>query len=70
MHVAKDKVMKFKEVQSGLYTWIPGSTDNIYNKKNSSYSFLSLVSDNKNKFTRREIKQAEKARELYRYIDR
>ena len=41
---------------------------NLNKKKVSDYLFLTLVKSNKAKFTNREVKMAEKARDLYRRI--
>ena len=59
--------MEFKELRSGLYVWNPTSNHNDTNKRISSYSFLALVSANKENFTPEEVKRAEKARDMYRY---
>ena len=65
VHIAKDQVMKFIEVRAGLYAWKPEHNTNLFNKQISSYSFPSLVSENKINFTRRELKRIDDARELY-----
>ena len=47
------EVMKFKEVESGLYFF--RSYNKSDNKKLSPYSYLNLVSTNKTNFTRRQV---------------
>ena len=51
---------------SGLFLCRPQSNKN--KSKVSAYSFLTLVKHNKNNFTRREVKQADKARMLYQSL--
>ena len=65
VHIAKSEVMKFIEVRAGLYVWKPEHNTNLLNKQISSYSFLSLVSENKSNFTRRELKRIDDAKKLY-----
>ena len=52
VHLTKIKVMKFIEIASGLYLWRPEGTkvdgDKNSNKPISAYSFLNIVSGNKN----------------------
>ena len=57
--------MKFIEVRAGLYVWKPEHNTNLFNKQISSYSFPSLVSENKRNFTRRELRRIDDARKLY-----
>ena len=57
VHLTKDRVIKFKEIKPGLYLWKPEGI-NVDGDKNSSkpisaYSFLNLVSGNKQHFTKR-----------------
>jgi hypothetical protein len=52
----KDKVLKFKELKSGLYA---------IKLKEVEYIFLNTVEDRMSKYSQRQIKGAEKARELY-----
>ena len=66
VHVAKDKVLKFKELRSGLYVWSPESNIlNVNKKQVSPYSFLTLVEANKSSFTRRELERADDVKRLF-----
>jgi hypothetical protein len=58
VHV-KDKILKFKELKSGLYA---------IKLKEVEYIFLNTVEDKMSKYSQRQIKGAEKARELYGII--
>jgi hypothetical protein len=66
VHRLDGSVMKFKEHESGLYVYNP----NVTNKIVTGYSILSTVAEQKKLFSRREIKAADAARELYRKIGR
>ena len=68
VHLEDGRQMEFKEIQSGLYMWRPNSKVNLNNVKVSRYSFLNLVSTNKNMFTNEEIKRANLAKRLYQHI--
>ena len=66
IHHDDGTVVKFTEVESGLYLY---NTEDKLNKTNfSDYSFPQLVSENKMNYTRSEIEGADKAKELYRKI--
>ena len=69
VHLTKDKVMKFMEIESGLYIWRPEGINVDRNKNSnkpiSAYSFLNLVSGNKKHFTTRQIAGAERSRDLF-----
>ena len=56
VHKEDGTVMKFKEHKSGLY---------YYNIQPHGYSFAQTVAENKLMFTKAEVDQADKARELY-----
>ena len=64
VHIAENKVMEFIEVCVGLYVWKPEQNTSLSNKQVSSYTFLSLVSEN-NFITRRELKRIDDAKKPY-----
>ena len=66
VHMDDGKVLKFKEVESGLY--LLSSTDKFSNQKISAYSYLTLVKANKSDFTKRQLKRADIARDFRRKI--
>ena len=68
VHIEGDKTMEFEEVGSGLYMWHPCQKSNLSKSDVSSYSFLTLVSSNKNNFTPDEVRRADKAKKLYQSI--
>ena len=57
--------MKFKEVESGLYSL---SSNKDTKEKISAYSYLTLVQANKSQFTSREVKRADAAREFRKHL--
>ena len=61
VHISQNKVLRFEEVESGLY--LLRSNKYIKNKV-SAYSFLTLVKANKKKITAKQVKQADAAREF------
>jgi hypothetical protein len=66
VHRVDGTVMKFVEHPSGLYIYKRNPT----NASATGYSFVSTVAAQKAMFSRREIKAADVARELYRKIGR
>ena len=58
VHTDSGKVMKFVEVNAGLYIWKPSYNAKISSKTISPNSFLTLVEGNKANFTKREVDQA------------
>ena len=66
VHRLDGPVMTFAEHESGLYVYAP----NVTNDCVTGYSFLSTVAAQKKMFSRREIKAADAARELYSKIGR
>ena len=67
VHRIDGSVMKFTEHESGLYVYNPNQTNDIVV---TGYSMLSTVAEQKKLFSRREVKAADAARELYRKIGR
>jgi hypothetical protein len=66
VHMDDGHVLKFEEIGSGLYLF---KHSDFNSKKNvSGYSFLTLVSSNKEAFTNREIRGADLAVEFHRKI--
>ena len=65
VHLKCGKVLKFEEVESGLYLL---RSNNESNKKVSAYSYLTLVKANKSQFTTREVKRADAARSFRKYL--
>ena len=53
VHMGEGNILKFKEVESGLYMLMNKFSANLNKKKVSDYSFLTLVKSNKAKFTNR-----------------
>ena len=66
VHVEGGKVLKFVEVETGLY--LLSSKKTTSNKKVSAYSFLTLVRANKNDFTSRQVKRADAARLFRKHL--
>lgn len=66
VHVGERKILKFEEVESGLCIFCVKHNNNNSSQKDSAYPFLTLVSSNKENFTRREVEMTNKAKELYR----
>ena len=66
VHMDDGKVLKFKEVESGLY--LLSSIDNFSNQKTNAYSYLTLVKANKSDFTKRQLKRADIAGDFRRKI--
>ena len=63
IHVKKDKIVKLKEIESGLYICYakdPQKNNNIPFGR----SFLNFLTENMSNFTKSQIRQAEKARKL------
>ena len=60
VHMDDGKVMKFNEVESGLY--LLSNCNKITKEKVSAYSYLTLVKANKSNFTKRQLKRADMAR--------
>ena len=65
VHLDDDRVLKFTEVDSGLYLL---RNTNLINRKISAYSFLTLVKSNKANFTSRQVKRADLARKFRKYL--
>ena len=68
VHLKDGQILNFKEVESGIYMFFPIIRSKHNNENISSYSFLTLVNDNKSNFTRREVKMADMTWALYRRI--
>jgi len=71
VHRTDGSVMKFNEYKNGLYyhdAAVAAPKTNV--APVIDYSFVTTVAANKNFFTRREIKGANKARELFKKIGR
>jgi hypothetical protein len=66
VHRSDGTTMKFKEHSSGLYVYMPNDT----NHHVTGYTLVSTVAEQKRMFSRREIKSADAARDLYRKIGR
>ena len=66
VHVDGGKVLKFVEVESGLYLLSSNKSSN--NKKVSAYSYLTLVRANKDDFTNRQVKRADTARLFRKHL--
>ena len=66
VHRLDGSIMTFSEHESGLYVYNPNNS----NEQVIGYSLLSTVSAQKKLFSRREVKAADDARELYRKIGR
>ena len=62
VHTDDGKVLKFVEVESGLYLLQNNKPDT--NKKISAYSYLTLVKANRSNFTAKQLKRADLAREF------
>ena len=63
VHMDNGKIMKFKEVSSGLYlTDIKDYQEAIEPKQ---HTFTNLIADNKANFTNSQVRAAETARELF-----
>ena len=65
VHIDELTVLKFEEVESGLYLL---RKNNCTNKNVSAYSFLTLVRANKADFTTRQVKRADIAREFRKHL--
>ena len=65
VHISQDKVLRFEEVESGLYLL---RSDKYIKNKVSAYSFLTLVRANKENFTAKQVKQADAAREFRKQL--
>ena len=63
VHLNKDKIMYFDEVQSGLYMF--RRQPRQLKHKLSGYSFLTLTAANMSQFNKSEIDRAEKAKRLH-----
>ena len=71
VHKVDGSLMIFLEYHSGLYfhdTLAPHCTSNQSSATITNYTLVNTVAKNKSLFTRREIKGADQARELYRKI--
>jgi hypothetical protein len=66
VHRADGTVMKFVEHDSGLYVYKFNDTNDCV----TAYTMVSTVAEQKRLFSRREVKSADAARELYRKIGR
>ena len=66
VHRLDGSVMAFEEHPSGLYVFKPNNTNNTV----TAYTMISTVAEQKKLFTKREIKLANVARDLYRKIGR
>lgn len=65
VHVGSGKVLKFEEVELGLYLL---SSDMCINENVTVFSFLALVRTNKENFTNIQVKRVDAAREFQKYI--
>ena len=68
MHINQNKVIKFKEIENGLYAL----TVNSLKPKTSVMNYLSYfnsVKESKTNFLKREIEGANKAKNLYQHIN-
>ena len=68
VHLEDKTILKFSKVGKGLYILQDNFRNNLNKRKVSDYSFLTLVKSNKAKFTKREVKMVDKAKDLYRKI--
>ena len=66
VHMDNGKILKFVEVESGLYLLKVINVDT--KQKISAYSFLTLVKANRNDFTKRQLIRADKARSFCKKI--
>ena len=62
VHMDDGGILKFKEVESGIY--FLSSSNNFNKQKVSVYSYITLVKANKSNFTRRQLRKADMAREF------
>ena len=67
VHIDDGKVLKFAEVESGLYLLKNIKIET--NKKVSAYSYLTLVKENRSNFTEKQLKRADSAREFRRKLE-
>ena len=67
VHINKNHIIKFREVESGLYIY---NTENTLRNNNTplGHSFLNLTTENMSNFTNSQIRQAERAKKLYTAI--
>lgn len=71
VHKLDGSVMKFHEYQTGLYYHdVAVERKKVSNNDVIDYSFVNTVAGNKERFHRREIEGADRARELYKKIGR
>ena len=68
VHVGGAKILKFEEVESGLYLFRGKHNNKNINLKVSAYPFLTLASANMISFTSREVQMANKAKDMYRLM--
>jgi len=66
VYLKDGKMLKFREVEFGVYMFCFKVVNKHNQAKVGGYSFLTLVSKNKSNFTRREVKMPDEARCLYR----
>jgi hypothetical protein len=64
VHRANGTQMKFVEHSSGLYVYKP----NVTSENVIGYTMVSTVAQQKRMFSRREVKSADDARDLYRRL--
>jgi hypothetical protein len=71
VHGHNGSTMTFRKYSTGLYYYdIAAAQPNLFNTLVTGYSFVLTVSGNKQRFHRREVKAADRARELYCKIGR
>ena len=68
VHRNDGSLMTFKESPAGLYYFDANTVINDTNQKVAAYSFVNTVAGNKQRFHRREIEGADRARELCKKI--
>ena len=68
VHLSETNKMIFKEAGSGLYVYDLKPKGKNNKSKVSSYSFLTLVSANKDLYTDRQLKGAEQANKRYEHL--
>ena len=68
VHLSDEKKMIFSEVESGLFIYDLENNDKNNKTKVSAYSFLTLVSANKELYTDRQLRAADEANKLYEHL--
>ena len=71
VHRKNGTEMEFFEYRTGLYYYeVPMKKDDKLNDNTNTYCFVTTVANNKIMFTRREIQDSDKAKELHAKISR